>query len=105
MPRVEPSSEAPSHPRIPIGFLPSLVKIVVSLDVLIHFLEKLLQGLWWLPSKILHRWSWSEPLDHAFSDNFIRHYRRLGSKSLEPSECMPAGTHHGPLYIETELGR
>jgi hypothetical protein len=37
MPRVEPSSEGPSHLRIPIGFLPSLAKIVVSSDVLIPF--------------------------------------------------------------------
>jgi hypothetical protein len=44
MPRVKPSSEAPGHLRIPIGFLPSLAEIVVSSDVLIHFLEKLLQG-------------------------------------------------------------
>jgi hypothetical protein len=34
---VEPSSEAPGHLRIPIGFHSSLAKIVVSSDVLIHF--------------------------------------------------------------------
>jgi hypothetical protein len=37
MPGVEPSSEAPLHLIIPTGFLPSLAKIVVSSDVLIHF--------------------------------------------------------------------
>jgi hypothetical protein len=37
MHRVKPSSEAPGHLRIPIGFLPSLAEIVVSSDVLIHF--------------------------------------------------------------------
>ena len=37
MPVVEPSSEAPGHLRISIGFLSSLAEIVVSLDVLIHF--------------------------------------------------------------------
>jgi hypothetical protein len=85
MPRVEPSSEAPGHLRIPISFLPSLAKIVVSSDVLIHYLEELLQGLWWLPCKILRRYSWPEPLDHDFNDNLIRHYRRLSSKAQEPS--------------------
>jgi hypothetical protein len=86
MPRMEPSSEAPGHLIIPIGFLPSLAKIIVSSDVLIHFLEKLLQGLWWLPCKILRCWSWSEPLDHGFYDNLIRHCRRLSSKTQEPSD-------------------
>jgi hypothetical protein len=42
MPGVESSSEAPSHLIIPVGFLPSLVKIIVSADVFIHLLEKLL---------------------------------------------------------------
>jgi hypothetical protein len=46
MPRVESSSEAPSHLRIPVSFLPSLAKIIVASDILIHLLEKLLQGLW-----------------------------------------------------------
>jgi hypothetical protein len=86
MPRVKPSSEAPSHLRIPIGFLLSLPEIVVCSDVLIHFLEKLLQGLWWLPCKILRRWSWFEPLDHGLNDNLIRHYRCLSSKTQEPSD-------------------
>ena len=39
---VESSSEAPSHLRIPISFLSSLAKIIVGLDILIHFLEELL---------------------------------------------------------------
>jgi hypothetical protein len=86
MPGVEPSSEAPGHLRIPIGFLPSLAEIVVSSDVLIHFLETLLQGLWWLTCKILCRWSWSETLDHGFNDNLIRDCRRLCSKTQEPSD-------------------
>jgi hypothetical protein len=42
MPRVEPSSEAPSHLRIPIGLLPSLPKVIVSSDIFIHLLEELL---------------------------------------------------------------
>jgi hypothetical protein len=53
MPRVKSSSEAPSHLRILVRFLPSLAEIIVSLDVFIHLMEKLLQGLWWLPCKIL----------------------------------------------------
>jgi hypothetical protein len=86
MPEVESSSEAPSHLRIPVIFLPSLAKIIVSSDVLIHLLEKLLQGLWWHPCKILCCRSWSEPLDHGFDDDLIRHRSRLGSKSKESTE-------------------
>jgi hypothetical protein len=86
MPGVESSSEAPSHLRIPVSFLPSLADIVVSSDVLIHLLEKLLQGLWWLACKILCRQPWLEPLDHGFDDDFIRPCWCLGSKSQEPSD-------------------
>jgi hypothetical protein len=42
MPRVESSSEAPGHLRVSVGFFPSLPKVIVGSDVLIHFLEKLL---------------------------------------------------------------
>jgi hypothetical protein len=45
MPRVDSSSEAPSHLRESVSFLPSLAEVVVSLDVLIHFLKQLLQSL------------------------------------------------------------
>jgi hypothetical protein len=45
MPWVKPSSEAPGHVKISVSFLPSLSEIVVGSDILIHFLEKLLQGL------------------------------------------------------------
>jgi hypothetical protein len=37
---VKSSSEAPSHLRIPICFIPSLVEVVVSSDVFVHLLEK-----------------------------------------------------------------
>jgi hypothetical protein len=84
MPGVKSSSEAPSHLRIPISFLPSLAEIIVSSDVPIHLLEKLLHGLWWLPYKILCCRSWSEPLDHGFDDDLIRHHWCLGSESHEP---------------------
>jgi hypothetical protein len=86
MPRVESSSEAPSHLRVFVSFFPSLSEIIISSDVFIHFLEKLLQGLRWLPCKILCRWSWSEPLDLGLNDNLIWHCRCLGSQSQEPSD-------------------
>jgi hypothetical protein len=79
MPGVKSSSEAPSHLRIHVRFLPSLAEIILSSDVFIHLLEKLLQGLWWLPCKILCCGSWSEPLHHGLDDDFIRHRWRLGS--------------------------
>jgi hypothetical protein len=42
MPRVNSSSKAPSHFQESVSFLPSLAEVIVSLDVLIHFLEQLL---------------------------------------------------------------
>jgi hypothetical protein len=57
MPRVESSSEATSHLGISVSFIPYLPKVIVGSDVLVHFLEELLQGLWWLPCKILCRGS------------------------------------------------
>ena len=85
MPGVESSSEAPGHLKVSVSFFPSLPEIIISSDVFIHFLEKLLQGLQRLPCKILCRWSWSEPLDHGLNDNLIGHYRRLSSQSEKPS--------------------
>ena len=86
MPGLESSSEAPGHLRVSISFFPSLSEIIISSNVFIHFLEKLLQGLQRLPCKILRCWSWSEPLDHGLNDNLIGHCRRLGSQSQEPSD-------------------
>ena len=86
MPRVESSSKAPGHLGVSVGFFPSLPKVIVGSDVLVHFLEKLLQGLWWLSCKILCCWSWSKPLDHGLNDNLIGQCRRLGSQSQEPSD-------------------
>jgi hypothetical protein len=71
MPWVKPSSEAPGHVRISVSFLPSLPEIVVDSDVLIHFLEKLLQGLGGLSGEILCCWAWTKSLDHGFNDNLI----------------------------------
>jgi hypothetical protein len=38
MPRVEPSFEAPSHLRVSVGLFPSLPKVIIGPDVLIHLL-------------------------------------------------------------------
>jgi hypothetical protein len=80
------SSEAPGHLRKPIRFLPSLAKIIISSDVLIHLLKEHLQGLWGLPGKILGCRSWPKPLDHGLNDNFIGHCRRLCSQTQKPSD-------------------
>jgi hypothetical protein len=79
MPRMKPPFEAPGHLGEPIGLLPSLAKVVVGPDVLIHFLKQLLQSLWWLPSKILSCGSWPKSLDHGLNDNLIGHYGCLCS--------------------------
>jgi hypothetical protein len=79
-------SEAPSHFRKPVGFLPSLAKIIVGTDVLIHLLKELLQGLWRLPGKILSRRSLPKSFDHGLNDNFIGHYGRLCSQTQKPSD-------------------
>jgi hypothetical protein len=86
MPRVDSSSEAPSHFRKPIGFFPSLVKIIINPDVLIHLLKKLLQGLRGFPSKVLSHRSWPKPFDHGLNDNFIWHCGRLCSQMQEPPD-------------------
>jgi hypothetical protein len=86
MPGMKPSSEALGHFRKPVGFLPSLPKIIIGPDVLIHLLKELLQGLWGLPGKILGCRSWPKPLDHGLDYHFIGHGRRLCSqmhKSLD----------------------
>jgi hypothetical protein len=81
MPRVDSSSEAPSHLRKHISFFPFLTKIIIGLDVLIHLLKQLLQGLRGFPGKILSRRSWPKSLDHGLNDDFIRHCRRLCSQT------------------------
>jgi hypothetical protein len=45
MPRVDSSSEAPSHLRKSVSFFPSLAEVIVGPDVLIHFLKQLLHSL------------------------------------------------------------
>jgi hypothetical protein len=86
MPGVEPSSEAPSHLRISVGFLPPLPKVIVSSDVFIHLLKEFFQSLRWLPSEILRYRYWLEPLDHSFDDNLIWHHWLLGSESQKSSD-------------------
>jgi hypothetical protein len=55
MPRVDSPFEAPSHLRKSISFLPSLSEVIVSPDVLIHFLKQLLQSLGRFPREVLGR--------------------------------------------------
>jgi hypothetical protein len=87
MPRVDSSSEAPSHLRESVSFLPSLPEVVVSPDVLIHFLKQILQSLGGgLPGEVLSCRSWPKTLDHSLNDNFIGHCGRLCSESQEPSD-------------------
>jgi hypothetical protein len=86
MPWVDSSFEAPGHLRKHVGFFPSLVEIIISPDIFIHFLKKLLQGLWGFPGKILSRRTWPKPFDHGLNDNFIGHCRRLCSQTQEPSD-------------------
>ena len=86
MPRVDSSSEAPSHLRKSVSFFPSLSEVIVISDVLIHLLKQLLQSLWRLSSEILGSRSWTKPLNHGLNDNFIGHCRRLCSQAQEPSD-------------------
>jgi hypothetical protein len=86
MPGMKSSSEAPGHFRKHVCFLPSLAEIIISPDVLIHFLKEILQGLWGLFGKILGCRSWSKPLDHGLNNNFIGHCRRLCSQTQETSD-------------------
>ena len=86
VPGVDSSSEAPGHLRKLVGFFPSLVEIIISPDVFIHCLKKLLQGLWGFSGKILSCRSWPKPFDHGLNDNFIGHCGRLCSQTQEPSD-------------------
>jgi hypothetical protein len=86
MHRVESFSEAPGHLGVSVGLFSSLPKVVVSLDIFVHLLEKLFQSLWWLPSEILRCWSWSNPLDHSFDNNLVWHRWRLSPETQKPSD-------------------
>jgi hypothetical protein len=80
MPRVDSPSEAPSHLRKSVSFLPSLSEVIVSPDVLIYFLKQFLQSLGRFPSEVLSYRSWPKTFDHGLNDNFIGHYGRLCSR-------------------------
>jgi hypothetical protein len=84
MPRVDSPSEAPSHLREPVSFLPSLSEVIISPDVLIHFLKQLLQSLGGFPGEVLGRRSWPKTLDYGLNEDFIGHCGRLCSPSQEP---------------------
>jgi hypothetical protein len=86
MPRVDSPSEAPSLLRKSVSFLPSLSEVIISPDVLIHFLKQLLQGLEGFLGEVLGRRSWPKSLDHGLNDDFIGHFRRLCSQAQEPSD-------------------
>jgi hypothetical protein len=86
MPQVDSSSEAPCHFRESVSFLPSLAEVVVSPDVLIHFLEQVLQSFWGLLGKVLSRRSWPKALNHGLHDDFIGHCGCLCPQSQEPSD-------------------
>jgi hypothetical protein len=86
MPRVDSSSKAPSHLKKSVSFLSSLAEVVVSSDVLIHFLSSFSRVWGGLPGKVLSRRSWPKTLDHGLNDNFIGHCGRLCSQSQEPSD-------------------
>jgi hypothetical protein len=86
VPWVDSSSEASSHLREPVGFLPSLTKVIISADVFIHLLKQFLQGLRGFLGEVLGRRSRSKPLDHGLNDNFIGHYWRLCPQTQEPSD-------------------
>ena len=86
MPRIESSSEAPGKLRKSESLLPSLAKIIVGTNVLVHLLEQLLQGLRRLPSKVLSSRSRTKPLDHGLDDNFIGHRWCLRPQTQEPSD-------------------
>jgi hypothetical protein len=83
---VDSSSEAPGHFGEPVSFLPSLPKVIISVDVFIHLLKQFLQGLRGLPGEVLGRRSWPKPLDHGLNDNFIGHCWRLCPQTQEPSD-------------------
>jgi hypothetical protein len=86
MPKVDSSSKTPSFLRKPISFFPSLAKIIIGSDVLIHLLKQLLHGLRGFPGKILSHRSWPKPLYHGLNDDFIRHCRHLCCQIQEPSD-------------------
>jgi hypothetical protein len=89
MPRVDSPSEAPSHLRKSVSFLPSLSEVIISTDILIHFLKQLLQSLGGFPGEVLGYRSWPNTLDHGLNDDLIGHCGCLCSQPQEPSDIRP----------------
>jgi hypothetical protein len=83
---VDSPSEAPSHLRKSVSFLPSLLEVIISPDVLVHFEKQLLQGLEGFPGEVLGHRSWPKTIDHGLNEDFIGHCGRLCSQSQEPSD-------------------
>jgi hypothetical protein len=79
--KVESSFEAPGHLGASVGLFSSLPKLVVSPDIFVHLLQKILQSLWRFLGEVLCCWFWSKPPDHGFNDNFIWHHWRLSSET------------------------
>jgi hypothetical protein len=79
MSTVDSSSEALGYLGIPVGLFSSLSKVVVSPNIFVHLLQKLLQSLRRFPSEVLCCWSLLKLLDHGFNDYFIWHRWRLSS--------------------------
>ena len=86
MPQMDSSSEALGHFGESVSFLPSLAKIIISPDVLIHLMKELLQSLRGFPSEVLSHRSWPKPFDHGLNDNFIGHCGRLCPQTQKPSD-------------------
>ena len=61
-----------------------MAEVIVSPDVLIHFLKQLLQTLGGLPDEVLSRRPWPKTFNHGLSDDFIGHHGRLCSQTQEP---------------------
>jgi hypothetical protein len=83
---VNPPFEAPGHLGESVSFLPSLTKVIFSVDVFIHLLKQIFQGLRGFPGEVLGRRSWPKPLDYGLNDNFIGHCWRLCPQTQEPSD-------------------
>jgi hypothetical protein len=81
VPGVDSSFEALGHLRKHVCFFPSLAEIIISPDVFIHLLKKVLQGLRGFPGEILSRRFWPKSFDHGLNDNFIGYCRRLCSQN------------------------
>jgi hypothetical protein len=86
VPWVNPPSESPGHLGESVSFLPSLTKVIFSVDVFIHLLKQFFQGLRGFPGEVLGRRSWPKPLDHGLNENFIGHCWRLCPQTQEPSD-------------------